>query len=253
MTHSTGNRIHQREQIRTVLFYVARETTIPEKCHPLLLDSRFLVRALSHVPPRGSSHAIRYIHRVLILRRRHNVRVLMLLSCGHVFFVGSLLRPFALLILVGLNVFRQMIAPHEFLAARRTSESLFPGVNAKVSLELVAPCETLAAEQPVADERPFAGVPSEMRLEMRSLAVDLAASGYVADMLTLAVSARLASSVHLAIRTAAFHALPAGFRVLGGGGGRDCEHVVRRRCQRPLIRAHVTLRTRRKFGRARRQ
>ena len=69
-----------------------------------------------------------------------------------------------LLVLVGLDVLGQMIAPHEPLAARRAREPLLAGVRPKMTLQLVAPGEPLATEQPVTDERSFAGVPPEMRL-----------------------------------------------------------------------------------------
>lgn len=49
-------------------------------------------------------------------------------------------------------------------------------------LELVGARESLAAEQPVAHERPLAGVPTKMRLQMARLAVHLAASRDVATV-----------------------------------------------------------------------
>lgn len=96
---------------------------------------------------------------------------------------------FPLLILVRLHVFRQVIAPHEPFPARRASEPLLPGVRAQMTLQLVAPGEPLAAEQPVAYERAFAGVPSEMRLQMGRLPVHFAATGHVAHVLPLPVQA----------------------------------------------------------------
>ena len=47
-------------------------------------------------------------------------------------------------------------------------------------LQLVGAREALAAEQPVADERPLAGMPPEVRLQVARLPVHLAAAGYVA-------------------------------------------------------------------------
>lgn len=64
-------------------------------------------------------------------------------------------------------------------------------VSAEVALKLVGPGEALAAEEPVADERPFARVPSKVGLQMARLAVHLAAARYVAtvDVLLAQVSA----------------------------------------------------------------
>ena len=84
---------------------------------------------------------------------------------------------------VRLGVLGQVVGPREALPARRAREPLFAGVRTEVPLQLVATREPFAAEQPVADERPLAGVPAQVRLEVRRLAVDLAAAGHVADVL----------------------------------------------------------------------
>lgn len=47
-------------------------------------------------------------------------------------------------------------------------------------LELVGPGEALPTEQPVTDERPLAGVPAQMRFEVRSLSVYFPAARDVA-------------------------------------------------------------------------
>lgn len=141
-------------------------------------------------------------------------------------------RTFLLLILVRFHVFRQVIAPHEPFPARGASEPLLPGVRAQMTLQLVAPREPLAAEKPVADEGPFARVPSEMRLQMGRLPVHFAATRHVAHVLPLPVEAELAPSVlRLTIRATAPYALPAGLSVILG---RE-EVVVGGRCKRPLI------------------
>lgn len=107
------------------------------------------------------------------------------------------------------HVFRQMVAPHEPLPARRAGEPLLPRVGTKMTLQLVAPGEPLAAEQPVADERPLARVPSQMRLQMRRLPVHFAASRHVAHVLPLPVHTELPTSiVRLAVRAPASYALP---------------------------------------------
>lgn len=59
-----------------------------------------------------------------------------------------------------------------------------------VPLQLVAPRETLAAENPVADERPLARVQADVRAQQRGLAEGLLAAGKVTDVLPLAHVAR---------------------------------------------------------------
>lgn len=54
-----------------------------------------------------------------------------------------------------------------------------------MSLQLVAPGEPLAAEDPVTDERPLAGVPAQVSPQVRCLAVHLPTSLHVADVLLL--------------------------------------------------------------------
>jgi hypothetical protein len=56
-----------------------------------------------------------------------------------------------------------------------------------MTLELVGSGEPLAAEEPVADERPLSRVPAKMGLEVGRLSVDFTASGYVAQVLFLLV------------------------------------------------------------------
>jgi len=80
---------------------------------------------------------------------------------------------------VGLDVLRQVVRPHEPLVADGARESLFAGVRSKVSLQLVGPGEAFSAEEPVADEGPLPGVPPQVSLQVRRLAVHLAAAGDV--------------------------------------------------------------------------
>lgn len=54
-----------------------------------------------------------------------------------------------------------------------------------MSLQLVTPGEPLATEDPVADERPLAGVPAQVGPQMGRLAVHLPAALHVADVLFL--------------------------------------------------------------------
>ena len=83
------------------------------------------------------------------------------------------------LLLVCPDVFTEVIAAHKSLVADRTGEPLLAGVRPQVALQFVGAGEPLAAEEPVADERSLAGVPSEVRLQVRGLVVDLAAAGNV--------------------------------------------------------------------------
>lgn len=73
----------------------------------------------------------------------------------------------------------QMVAPHELLLAERTREPFVAGVRPHVTLQFVRAQETLAAVQPAARERSFAGVPAQVCLEVRRLVVHLAATGDV--------------------------------------------------------------------------
>lgn len=54
-----------------------------------------------------------------------------------------------------------------------------------VPLQLVAPGEPLATEDPVADEGPLAGVPAQVGPQVGRLAVHLAAALHVTDVLLL--------------------------------------------------------------------
>lgn len=120
--------------------------------------------------------------------------------------------------IMSLNMLGQMIGPHEPFITHRTCESFLTRVRAQVPLQLIGPRESLAAEQPVADEGPLARVPPQMRLQMRGLAVDLPAAGYVAavDVLLAEVHAGGAEALSfLAVGTVARGA--AGVPALGPG------------------------------------
>jgi len=77
---------------------------------------------------------------------------------------------------VSTRVFGEVVATHEPLVALGTREPLLARVRSDVPLKLVRPHESLAAEQPVADERSLAAVPAQVRFEVRRLDVDLAAA-----------------------------------------------------------------------------
>lgn len=100
---------------------------------------------------------------------------------------------------VRFDVLAQVVAPHEALVAHRASEPFLAGVGAKVSLELVGPSEPFAAEKPVADKRPLAGVPSQMRFEVRGLSVHFTAAGNVAAVESLSPQAGTGGSQALSL------------------------------------------------------
>jgi len=65
---------------------------------------------------------------------------------------------------VCLDVFGQVVGAHEAFVAHGASETLLTRVRAQVALQLVGAREAFAAEQPIADERPLARVPTKMGL-----------------------------------------------------------------------------------------
>lgn len=87
--------------------------------------------------------------------------------------------------LVSFDVFGEVVAPHESLAALLATEALLSGVGAKVPLKLVGAGEALTAEEPVTDEGPLSGVPAQMCLQVRRLLVHFAALRDVADVQSL--------------------------------------------------------------------
>ena len=89
--------------------------------------------------------------------------------------------------LVRLGVFGKVIGAHEALAAVGTREALLARVRAQVPLQLVGTREALAAKEPLTAEGPFAGVPSQVSLQVRRLAVHLTAARHVAQVLLFLV------------------------------------------------------------------
>ena len=130
---------------------------------------------------------------------------------------------------MGLDVLGEMVASHESFAAFRAPEPLFAGVRSQMALKFVRARKRFAAKEPIADEGPLAAVPSQVRLQVRRLPVDLAASRHVADVLLL-LGSGFARRRILAIRAPAAPAAslrgsrcggPSGrrFHVSRGGGG----------------------------------
>lgn len=77
-------------------------------------------------------------------------------------------------------MFGQVIAAHKAFIANRTSESFLAGMSPQMPLQFVGTSETFATEKPIANERPFTSVPSEMSLQMRSFAINFTTARYVA-------------------------------------------------------------------------
>ena len=108
-----------------------------------------------------------------------------------------------------LDVFVKMIRPGEPLPTLLTGEPLLPRVSPEMPLQLVRPGEGLVTEDPAAGERSLPGVPSEVSLEVGSLAVYLATAGYMTDVLPLLVLIVTAGAV-LTVGTLTPPAPPAG-------------------------------------------
>jgi len=85
---------------------------------------------------------------------------------------------------VSTRVFGKVIATHEAFVALWTRKSLLSRVCSDVPLKLVRTHESLAAEQPIADERSLTAVPAQVRFEMRRLGVHLVAAGDMTGVLS---------------------------------------------------------------------
>lgn len=70
-----------------------------------------------------------------------------------------------------------------------------------VSLQLVAPGEPLATEDPVTDERPLAGVPAQVGPQVGRLAVHLPTALHVADVLFLLCWVAAVPAVYTRVRS----------------------------------------------------
>lgn len=101
--------------------------------------------------------------------------------------------------LVSLGVFGQVVGAHETFAAFGARETLLARVRSQVALQFVGSREALAAEEPLAAERALAGVPPQMRLQVRCLTVDFAAARHVAQVLLLFVTQHVPCPSVLAI------------------------------------------------------
>lgn len=144
--------------------------------------------------------------------------------------VQSLVVRLDLFVLVSFDVFGQVVTAHKPFATVRTNEPLLARVSPQVSLQLVRAREALATEQPVTHKRPFSRVPAQVRLQVRSFAINFSTAGYVTDVLFFLP--RLVVGVgRLAVGTATPPAPPSrgqgGFGVQEGG---DLRLVLRKVC-----------------------
>lgn len=83
---------------------------------------------------------------------------------------------------VRLDVLAQVVGSHEGLVADCAGELLFPGVDAHMPMELIGTGKLFATKRVLAHERLLARVPPQVCLQVRCLAVLLAAAGVVADV-----------------------------------------------------------------------
>ena len=83
---------------------------------------------------------------------------------------------------MSLDVLVEVVAAHEPLSALHTHEPLLTGVRPD---KFVGASETLPAIEPVADERPFPRVPTDVCPEVGGLAVPLRTVGVVTDVFFL--------------------------------------------------------------------
>lgn len=104
------------------------------------------------------------------------------------------------------QVLAEVIGAHESFVANGALKSFLSGVRAQMALELVRTREALPAEEPIADKRPLPGVPAQVSLQVRGLAVNFATARDVAAVQAPASRARtpLAKAFRLlAVRTVA--------------------------------------------------
>lgn len=128
---------------------------------------------------------------------------------------------------MGLDVLAEVVGAHEALVADGAGEAFLARVSAQMPLQLVGPGEPPAAEEPVADERPLACMPPQVRLEVRRLAVHLPAARDVArvDVLLAQVGPRGSEPFGLLAVGAVAGRTP-GVPPLGTGGRGDRKSVV---------------------------
>lgn len=125
---------------------------------------------------------------------------------------------------MGAHVLGQVVIAHKHSGTQCAAELFSTGVGLKVALQFIGACEPLAAEKPVANERPVPAVPSQVSLEVRRLGVGLATAGdvTVVHVLPPAVVRALAHLLSVNTVWAAAHGLagaPRGRATLGFWAG----------------------------------
>ena len=83
---------------------------------------------------------------------------------------------------MGLDVFAQMVGSHKGLVAYLTGEFLFARVNAHMPMKLIRAGEFFATKWKLTNKWFLARVPSQVRLQVRCLAVFFATAGMMADV-----------------------------------------------------------------------
>jgi hypothetical protein len=83
------------------------------------------------------------------------------------------------------DVFPQMITAHEFFATLEARESFLTSVSTVMTLQFVRSSKRLATERPGTKKWFLSSVPPQVSFQVRSLAVDFAASRVVTIVLLL--------------------------------------------------------------------
>ena len=117
-------------------------------------------------------------------------------------------------LVVRLHVLVEMIGAGEAFGASRTHKPFLSCVRPQVALQFVRPSEGFLTEGPAAGVWPLPGVPPQVCLQLRRLAIRLATGGHVAHMSAPFFADGGRVRLVLAVRALTF-AGPAG----GGGGG----------------------------------
>lgn len=133
------------------------------------------------------------------------------------------------------HVFAQVVGAHEAFVANRALEALLARVRAQVPLELVRAREALPAEEPVADEGPLPGVPAQVSLQVRRLAVHFTATRDVTAVQAPPTRARAPLAKSLRLLAVGAVARGSARVAAGGRAGRRCHGNDRasRRRRRP--------------------
>lgn len=83
---------------------------------------------------------------------------------------------------MSLDVLREMIGAHESFHTNLTNKLLFACMNASVTMQFVATSKLFRTKRKVTRKRLFASVPTQVRFQMRRLAILFAATGMMTAM-----------------------------------------------------------------------